>query len=57
MFVVHFLKRRTAKGSDCRALSMVVHGKGKRLSCVFTYGARQKQKISVRFFASARQRL
>jgi hypothetical protein len=50
MFAVHFLWRRTAKGSDCHALSMVVHDKGKRLPCVFTYGARQKQKIVVRFF-------
>jgi hypothetical protein len=57
MFAMCFLWWRTAKGSDCRALSMVAHGKGKRLSCVFTYGARQRQKIAVRFFASARQRL
>jgi hypothetical protein len=48
MFAVRFLWRRTAKGSDCRALSMVAHGKGKRLPCVFTYGARQRQKIAVR---------
>jgi hypothetical protein len=49
MFAVRFLCRCTAKGSDCRALSMVAHGKGedcraflptvhdkgKRLLCVF----------------------
>jgi hypothetical protein len=28
MFAVRFLWRRTAKGSDCRALVMVAHGKG-----------------------------
>jgi hypothetical protein len=40
----------TEKGSDCRALPTVAHGKGRLLPCVLDYSARQRPVIAGCFF-------
>jgi hypothetical protein len=46
LIAMHFLWRHRG---DCRALSIVAHGKGRWLLCVLDYGARQRDVIAVHF--------